>query len=180
MSYLEKDNNLLVFFGLPGSGKSYLAKFASDHYQYRYYEADDDLPPYYVEWLRAGKIPTDEMRADYYRIMLGSLRSLCAEHGKVAMACMCPKEKLRYMILDQFPQALFVWVRVPEDIRQQRVASRQNHFVSSAVANGVIKTFEKPTIPHQVLINTGNEKYLRSKLQKIMIGEKDEYCYTGL
>lgn len=169
MKQPESDKNLLVLFGYPGAGKSYLSKFISDHFPFYYYESDNDLPQYYKDWLKADKVPTEKMRSEYYDLVIKRVHNLYAEHNNIVMAGICTRDYFRQMILQQFPWANFILIQANEEIREERLNNRPNHFVSTANAMAISQHFDKPSFPYKTFVNNGDETNLFQRINDLLV-----------
>ncbi|MCC7359723.1 MAG: hypothetical protein IT317_09610, partial [Anaerolineales bacterium] len=50
---------LLILFGLPGAGKSYVGRVVRDAFGYHLHEADDDIPEDYRRLVAAGQVVSE-------------------------------------------------------------------------------------------------------------------------
>src|SRR5688572_15751898 len=134
---------LLVLFGVPGAGKSYVGHILQDSFGFTFHDADHDLPDD-VRHALANKLPvTDDMRDRFFARVIASTARLRAmletpsdespqdsdsplpegeglgvrvrpcERLVIAQAFM--KERHRRLILDHFPDAQFVLIETEPD-----------------------------------------------------------------
>ena len=147
---------LLIFFGLPGAGKTYAARVAARAFDLRFHDGDDDLPASMIEAIAASRPITDAQRDEFFARLIAHVRALRAEGHPLAVAQTFIKEKYRRRLLDSFPEARFILVEASDDTREHRLAHRSTGaHLEPDYARRMATLFEPPVIPHAVLRNDG-------------------------
>ena len=70
---------LLVLFGVPGSGKSFVGNILQEDFGFFHYEADDDLTPPIIDAIINNQSVSAEMRAVFFKRVCEHLRQLARE-----------------------------------------------------------------------------------------------------
>jgi gluconokinase len=144
----------LIFFGLPGAGKTFAARAIARELGLFFHDGDDDL----LEVMRAAiaaSLPiTDAMRDEFFRRLIDHIRLLRLEQPSLAVAQTFIQEKYRRWVLNTFPEAHFILVEADEAVRERRLARRTTgSHVAPDYARGMATLFEPPSIPHTTLRN---------------------------
>ena len=160
---------LLILFGLPGAGKSYVGGVLRDAYGFHLHESDDDIPDDYRRLVQSGQVVSDERRDDYHRRLLDRIAALAHQHPRLAVAVPLLRQKHRDWIRTRFPAAHFILVQVADPERwAERLASR-THTVSVDYARKVLTLYEPPRLEHFVLDNSDQgEANVRRQLDGIL------------
>lgn len=149
---MTNPSQLLILFGLPGAGKSYVGALLRDEFGFHFHEADDDIPDDYRRLVQAGQVVSDERRDAYHRDLLDRLAALAADHPRLAVAVPLLRQKHRDWIRARFPVARFVLVQTSPETWSARLAAR-THTVGADYARKVLPLYQPPTLEHSVLIN---------------------------
>lgn len=166
---------LLVLFGYPGSGKSFIGKILENEYGFYHYEADRDLtPPIKEAILRNQPIP-DQFRQDYFDVVFEQIKTLKGIHQRMVVTQTFTKNLEREWIHQHFPEAMFIWVKANPQIIKRRLAQRNDHLVNKTYANLATKKFDHPNIPYRVLENNCGEEQIRLQLINIFQSATPQY-----
>lgn len=145
---------LLVFFGLPGAGKTYAARVIAHEFGLTFHDGDDDLPQSMVEAIAASRPITDDQRDEFFAALIAHVGRLRAGGKSLIVAQTFIKEKYRRQLRDAFPEALFVLVEAPDDVRERRLAHRADGtHLEPGYARRMATLFEAPGIPYDTLTN---------------------------
>ena len=148
---------LLVFFGLPGAGKTYAARVTARAFNLRFHDGDDDLPESMRAAIAASQAITDAQRDEFFARLIAHVRALRAKGYPLAVAQTFIKEKYRRQVLDAFPEARFILVEAADATRERRLANRSaGAHLEPGYARRMAAIFEPPIIPHAVLSNDGS------------------------
>lgn len=145
-------NTIFVTFGLPGAGKSYVARQFLD-YGFFYHDGDDDLPEAMRTAIAASQPINDTMRDAFFAQIIASTARLMPDYPRVVIAQTFIKEKYRRQFLEAFPQARFVLVTADDAVRERRLAERPYMPLAPEYVRCMNGLFEPPHIPHDVLVN---------------------------
>lgn len=154
--------SLIVVFGKPGAGKSYVAQILTDSLGYVSHDGDTDLPKNMKEALFRKETITDEMRKEFTANMIGSVKLLISKHKKLVINQTFLKEYMRKQFLSAFPHAKFLLIESGDAIRENRYMKRKYFNLGLPYLRHMCVLFEPVTIPHQVLKNNteGTKKLL--------------------
>ena len=160
--------SLVVIFGLPGAGKSYVAEVLHAHFRYTVYDGDRDIPQNMKDALFQKKEITDVMRREFLDNMITSIRTLSETHEKLAAHQTFLKEFMRKKIFDAFPYAKFILVETDDAIREQRYMKRDYFNLGLGYLRHMCSLFEQPRILHSVIKNnTDGTTDVIKQLQKV-------------
>ena len=152
---------IIVLFGLLGCGKNYVGKIFEE-LDFHLYDADQDLTPRMKRAIANHKIFTDQMRDEYFDIVIGKIIELKKSHRDLVIAQALFKNKHRQKILRAFPEAKFIWIQCAPELISERLTARANHIAGRSYGELVNSHFEIPTIPCEVLMNNdGREEVLK-------------------
>lgn len=134
---------VIVLMGVSGSGKTTVGHLLAERVGATFYDADDFHPRANVEKMRSGIPLTDEDR----RPWLEELRSLivsCLERGERAvLACSALKEEYREC-LQVDAQVEFVYLKGDYSLIEERLKSRQGHFMKQGLLESQFEALEEP------------------------------------
>lgn len=155
---------LLIIFGLPGAGKSYLGNLLQKTFGFFHYDGDHALPINMKKMLLRGKQITDRQRSIFFNKLLQQVKKIAIQQKDIAVSQTFIKEKYRKAFLEQFPDARFLLIESNADIRRERLKQRKvGFFLDLEYVKNMEKIFESPEIKHTILINEkdGKEELFR-------------------
>ncbi len=169
--------SLLICFGFPGTGKSYVGKILGKDFGYHYYDGDQVLPPVMRKALEQKLDIPDSMVDDFLDRLIDKIKQLAKLHTNLVISQTFIYEKHRLKLLSTLPNIKFLLITTPESIREERLAQRKEFPIERDYAKIMCEHFDKPNIPHIILDNTQNgEKEIKKQLQKFLLnlnsGEK--------
>src|SRR5512133_403441 len=117
---------IIFLFGLLGCGKNYVGKILEE-FGLHFYDADQDLTPPMKSAIANHQVFTDQMRDEYFDIVICKVAELQNNHRDLVVAQALFKNKHRWKILNAFPDARFLWVQCAPELISDRLAARTNH-----------------------------------------------------
>src|SRR5689334_345638 len=135
---------IVVLFGLPGAGKTFVGEVIRERYGFYFYEGDRDLPDEMKDRIRESLPIADDFRDKFFRRIIYNLQK--NKESKIVLTQTFIKEKYRQWILDTFPGAKFVFIEASDTVREQRLKKRDD--LNLVYAKKMTTLFEKPIIPH--------------------------------
>lgn len=150
---------LIVLFGNPGVGKSYIGKLLQQQYGYFLYDADADLTPAAIQAIQEEQIFSPQMEAEFVDIVITRISKLHQQHKNIIVAQAFGREAPRQKLFNSFKDIKFYFVQVSDELANQRLAAR-NDWVNIAYADKIRQEFEQPLIPHQVIDNSQDDPYV--------------------
>jgi len=159
---------LVMFFGLPGAGKTFAGEVLRDDFGFTFHEADDDIPDDYRRRVLAGQVVGEPMRDAYHRQLLDRMAELKLAHPRLAVAAPLLRDRHRQWIRARFPDTVFVLVESDETAWRSRLSQR-SHTISLEYAQKVASLYEPVTVQYERLDNsqTGPET-VKAQLQAIL------------
>ena len=162
------DPLLIILFGLPGAGKSFVGEMLRDEFGFTFHEADDDIPDDYRQLVVAGHVVGEPMRDDYHRNLLDVIAALWAVHARLAVAAPLLRDRHRRWLHERFPQALFLYVESEPAAWQARL-SRRTHTISLDYARKVAGLNEPISVPFERLENNAEGmEAVRAQLTRLL------------
>lgn len=159
---------LLVLFGYPGAGKSFIGKMLQEEFGFYHYEADEDLTPPIKEAIQKNMLITGPLKEAYFEHVCERIESLKTLYPKIVVTQTFTKEKYRKRILDRFPEAKFIRLQADMPVIYARLAKRGGHLVKNFYAGFAISQFEPPKLPHWTLENNGGTDKVRQQLSRML------------
>jgi gluconate kinase len=165
---------LVVMFGLPGAGKSYVARRFAALHGVHFHEGDDDLPADMREAIDHAAKVTPDMRDRFVDAMVSSVKRLLAQHGRVVLAQTFLKAQHRARFLAAFPSAEFVLVAAPGELREWRLQHRHHQPLEPAYARAMTGLFDAPPSGVRVITNDGDAAALDAQLLSPTLSSGEE------
>ena len=163
---------LLVIFGLPGTGKTYVGKVFEKYFDYYFYDGDNDLTDEMKAAIKTQKVFTDEMRDAFFKVLISKIQDLGSRIQNLVVAQTFIKEKYRMALIDKIPDTKFVLVETDSLIREKRLSQRKETPLKMEYARKMVTNFEKPKSDYLKIINNidgdeGIKKQINSLLRNI-------------
>lgn len=160
---------LLVLFGLPGAGKTYIGKFLEKHFGFYFYEGDQDMPQQLKDAIVAETV-TDQMRDAFFDKLIAGVREIQNRYSKIVISQTFIKEKYREQFLTAFPNAEFIYVEANTPLREKRLLVRDSFRLPLEKWQKMSAIFEKPRIKHSTLQNnTEGDVEIKKQLQLLVM-----------
>lgn len=170
---------LFVTFGLPGAGKTYVAR-CFQPFGFVFHDGDDDLPDAMRAAISASLPINDTMRDEFFARIIASVKALNSYQPRLVVSQTFIKEKYRLLFLEYFPHARFVLVQADEAIRERRLTQRSHQPLAPEYARRMSLNFEPPHIPHAIITNNDDgEAAIRQQIA-ILIAEKQQKEYLTI
>lgn len=144
---------LIVLFGYPGTGKTYVGKIFEKYFDFYFYEGDFDLTPKMHQFVKEKKVFTDAMRDEFFELLIDKISSLSTEHKKLVIAQTFIKEKYRLKLLAKIPETKFILIETNKLIREKRLGLRKDYPLNSEYAQKMVANFELPKIKYLTINN---------------------------
>lgn len=144
---------ILILFGLPGAGKTFVGNILQNEFGYFFHDADKDLPKEMIQAINAALPITDAMRDTFFSNIVKRIKQLKRKHKKLVIAQTCIKEKYRTVIAKEFPQIQFLLIHTYTSLREERLLKRKDYPLDIQYARKMCQIFEKPMIDYKVITN---------------------------
>ncbi len=160
---------IIVLFGLPGAGKSYIGDLLQSDFGFYHYDGDCSLPKIMKQAIFK-KLPIDDsMRNLFFKRLTQKTKKLSKNYKNLVISQTFIKEKYREHFLNQIPNTQFIFIKANKSVRERRLLARLEYPLDIKYSQKMTTIFEKPKINYkQIINNTDGEKELKLKLQKIL------------
>lgn len=159
---------ILVIFGLPGAGKTFVGKILEKYFAYHFYDGDQDMSQELKDAIVAGTV-TDEMRQKFFDRLIFSVKSLQKDYAKLVISQTFIKEKFREQFLKTFLDAQFILIDTKTHIRENRLLIRDEFRLPIEQWRKMYDLFEIPKLPHKVITNdVDGETEMKAQLEILL------------
>jgi len=131
----------ILIMGLPGSGKTTVAKILSKQLNAVFIEGDDHHSIQNIMKMSNGHPLTDLDRKNWLSNILNKARE-SLKNQNVIIACSALKEKYRKSLVSLNFQ--LVYLKIEHDVALRRILKRKKHFMPSSLLESQIKILEEP------------------------------------
>ena len=131
----------VLIMGLPGSGKTTVAKILSKQLKAVFIEADDHHSIQNIMKMSNGHPLTDLDRKNWLSSILNNARENL-KNQNVIIACSALKEKYRKFLISL--NFKLVYLKINHNVALDRIIKRKNHFMPSSLLESQIKILEEP------------------------------------
>ena len=139
---VNKNQHLCVLImGLPGSGKTTIAKILSKQLNAVFIEADDHHSIQNIMKMSNGHPLTDLDRKNWLLNILNKARK-SLKNQNVVIACSALKEKYRKSLISLNFQ--LVYLKIEHKVALDRILKRKKHFMPPSLLESQIKILEEP------------------------------------
>lgn len=159
---------IIILFGLPGAGKTYVGGLIQRHFGHLFYDGDQDVTDAIRDAIAAKQPFTDEMRDEFFSILFSSMERLSKTNDTLVVAQTFIKERYRLQALKHFPEVKFILVETRRSVRELRLVSRLVMPLDPDYARQMEKHFDAPQIEHVVIHNDDRgKKSIIKQLERI-------------
>jgi len=154
--------SLIILFGLPGTGKTYVGKVFEKYFNCYFYDGDNDLTNEMKKAIKTKTVFTDQMRDVYFKMLISKIQNLLAQASlkskikNLVVAQTFIKEKYRIELHKKIPETKFVLVEAKKEIREKRLMERVDYPLDLEYARKMEKNFEIPKIDYLIITNNIN------------------------
>ena len=131
----------VLIMGLPGSGKTTVAKILSKQLNAVFIEGDDHHSIQNIMKMSNGHPLTDLDRKNWLSSILNKARESLKSQN-VVIACSALKEKYRKSLIPLNFQ--LVYLKIEHDVALRRILKRKKHFMPPSLLESQIKILEEP------------------------------------
>lgn len=161
--------SLIILFGLPGTGKTYVGKVFEKYFNYYFYEGDNDLTPEMKEAIKVQRVFTDQMRDVFFERLISKIQDLGSKIQNLVVAQTFIKEKYRVDLLKKIPTAKFILIETKKEIREKRLMKRVDYPLNLEYARKMEANFDKPMINHLIIIDDEDgDKNIQKQIEDML------------
>jgi len=131
----------ILIMGLPGAGKTTVAKILSKQLKAVFIEADDHHSIQNIMKMSNGHPLTDLDRKNWLSNILNKAKE-SLKNQNVVIACSALKEKYRNFLSSL--NFKLVYLKIEHNLALNRILKRKNHFMPSSLLESQIKILEEP------------------------------------
>lgn len=146
--------SLIILFGLPGTGKTYVGKIFKKYFDYYFYEGDKDLTDEMKDAIKIQRVFTSQMRNVFFEKLIRKIQNLKSEYKNLAVAQTFIKEKYRVGLINKIPETKFILIETKKSIREKRLIKRDDYPLDLEYARKMEVNFDKPMIDHLTITNS--------------------------
>ena len=138
---IKNQHLCVLIMGLPGSGKTTVAKILSKQLKAVFIEADNHHSIQNIMKMSNGHPLTDLDRKNWLSSILNKARESLKSQN-VVIACSALKEKYRKSLISLNFQ--LVYLKIEHDVALRRILKRKKHFMPPSLLESQIKILEEP------------------------------------
>ena len=131
--------------GVSGSGKTSVGAGLARALGVDFVEGDEYHPAENVERMSRGIPLTDADRAQWLRSLAARIRKAKAAGVGLVVSCSALKRSYRDILRADAPGLRFVFLKGPQDLVAQRLASRKNHYMPPSLLESQFMILEEPS-----------------------------------
>jgi gluconokinase len=140
----ESRQQIVIVMGVAGSGKTTIGKALAAALGWAYGEGDTFHPPANVAKMANGTPLTDEDRWPWLDAIASWMADRIGEGRSAVVACSALKRAYRDRLRVAAPDLRLVFLEVPRDELESRVAERSEHFFPRALLGSQLAALEPP------------------------------------
>jgi gluconokinase len=135
---------VIVLMGPSGAGKSTIGRALAAELGWRFADGDDQHPRANVERMRRGQPLTDADRESWLRALHAGIARAIDRREHTVLACSALKDSYRRTLAGGLKGVRFAYLKAPEAVLHERLASRAGHFAGPALLASQLATLEEP------------------------------------
>lgn len=156
------DRPSLVLMGVSAAGKTVVGRDAAARAGVVFLDADDLHPAANVAKMAAGHPLDDADRAPWLDAVGEALR----DHRPCIMACSALKRSYRARLRELAPGTLFALLDVPRPVLEQRLSTREGHYMPASLLDSQLATLESPA-PGELVTMLDGERSIPDLAQRV-------------
>ncbi len=163
---LHRAPAVLFFYGIAGSGKSFVAKLLSERSDYFLYEADNDISPEMKLALAEHRPFTDAMRDEFFTRIAEKINHLKLSYSKIVVSQAVYKHKHRVYLQQHITNMDLICVQASDGHLLERIRGRGKG-ISLESAAALRADFEQPAYDDKTIVNESDQTAVIQQLNKL-------------
>jgi gluconokinase len=143
---------MLVVAGVAGCGKTTIGQLVAARLHCEFADGDSFHPPANIAKMHAGEPLTDDDRWPWLRAIVAWMDERAAAGESAVVACSALKRAYRDVLRSGSARARIVFLTVPLDADEARLAHRAGHFFPQALLESQFAVLELPEPPEPVAL----------------------------
>jgi len=145
-----KAPRVIVIMGVAGSGKTTIGNLLAQRHGGVFYDADDFHPQANVDKMAQGHPLNDEDRMPWLQRLRREVIDTATEGRITILACSALKRNYREILGLNQTDVSTVFLRGDPEILEQRISSREGHYMKPGMLTSQLETLEVPS-PQEAL-----------------------------
>src|SRR3989338_873499 len=145
---------MLILFGLPGAGKTYIGKLLEKEFGFFFYDGDSALTEEMKIAIKTKTPFTNNMRNMYFERLIKKIQTLTKKQKKLVVSQTFIKDRYRKNLLEKVPYALFFLIDTNTPLREERLKKRTDYPLDLSYTRRMVENFESPSVPHVIIDNS--------------------------
>lgn len=148
---------ILVVMGVSGCGKSTVGSALAARLGWTYTEGDDFHPQVNVDKMRTGKPLDDADRQPWLAAIARWMDAQAKTRQPAVIGCSALKRAYRDFLREGRRQVWFLYLRVPREILQHRLETRDHEYMPPSLLDSQLATLEEPAHdePRTIAVDAG-------------------------
>jgi gluconokinase len=134
---------VVILMGVTGAGKTTVGRALAGQLQWKFVDADDYHSAVNVAKMRSGIPLTDIDRIPWLAALRTAIQGWLAARENVVLACSALKSSYRQVLI-RSPEIKLVYLRADRKLIAERLAERENHYMSPQLIDSQFATLQEP------------------------------------
>jgi gluconokinase len=147
---MNQNPQVWIFCGVSGSGKTTIGRLFSQVLECDFFEGDRRHSPENIKKMSGGTPLSAQNRCRWFADIENALRWSVDQRQEVVMTCSALKIEYRQRLVHS-GRVQLIYIDVPKLVLEQRLRTRQNHYMSLAMLDSQIAML-KPIQPEENVI----------------------------
>ncbi len=136
---------ILVLIGPMGCGITTVGRLLAEKLGYLFDDADDFHPPENVAKMRSGTPLDDADRIGWLTSLKARIQDRLGTGRNLVLACSALKQWYRDLLGVDQKNVISIYLKGSSDLLQERIGSRDHHFMNKRLLSSQIAAMEAPT-----------------------------------
>ena len=144
MSEGQRNGQIVLLMGVSGCGKTTIGQRLAEEAGWEFYDGDDFHPEVNIEKMASGLPLDDEDRWPWLEALHQHMSERSRRGLSAIYACSALKQAYRIRLLANLPRSRTVYLRGTLPLIQERLQTRQEHFMPASLLQSQFETLEEP------------------------------------